>query len=429
MKLLTTKKLLAILLVLLVTNVAIIIYFVYFYHTRTTFLQHQRYVNQIVGIISAIQDAPTAHQQERLAALTHHHLQLGIGPAPSATKRWRFEHTHSLKEIREILLRRHGYYHQELALSYELDSHHWLNIHLDGMADRQYQIMSKPVFAIGLFVILQIGIMLALLAYVTAVQRFNAPLREIKQTATRLGIDLHAKEIPVYGPHIVQEAISALNIMQARIKQLLTERVATLASLSHDIKTPLSRLKLILQLHADEAMQRSTLQEIEDIEFLLKKSLSYAQQEFSNEASKRLDIVVLVATVCDQFIDSGHAVAYTSNTDHYTIEGQPNNLRRVFNNIIDNALKYGQKADVLIQADPRGIEISIEDNGPGIPQAELDKVFAPFYRSTLSRKQHISGTGLGLSVVKAACAANHIDIVLTNRQPRGLHVQLKFNKT
>ncbi len=262
-----------------------------------------------------------------------------------------------------------------------------------------------------------------------AVWRASAPLSMFTAAAERLGRDLNAQPLAEAGPEEVARAARAFNAMQARLQQMVRQRTQMLAALSHDLRTPLTRLRLRAELLDDGEQQVRICADLDQIEALITTSLEYVRDAFRDERPAPLDLAVLVQTVCDEADDAGRAVRYRG-PEHLAFVARPVALRRSLANLIDNAIKYGQEASVALVLEPasglaRAI-ITVDDRGPGLPEAELERAFEPFYRADASRSRETGGIGLGLAIARAAAEADGGTVTLANRAVGGLRATLSL---
>lgn len=258
-----------------------------------------------------------------------------------------------------------------------------------------------------------------LLVSFVLVRSLTAPLRRLAGAADCVGIDLAAPEVPESGPREIQQVAGAFNRMQARIKRLIKDRTQTLAAVSHDLKTPLTRLRLRAQFVTDEDLRRTIEGDLDEMERMIESTLTFLRGDAIAEESRIVDIATILETVSDQLTDSGHEVVLTG-LSHASIRCKPLAIKRALSNLIENAVKYGGRARVDLAERGDEIVITIADDGPGIPEDEQERVFDPFYRLEASRSFETGGTGLGLTIARTAMRAHGGDIQLHNRNPSGL---------
>jgi signal transduction histidine kinase len=198
-----------------------------------------------------------------------------------------------------------------------------------------------------------------------------------------------------------------------------------LAAISHDLRTSLTRLRLRMALIEDEEVRAKAERDLEEMQAMLEATLAFARDDAKAGPRVALDLAGLVQTACDAFADAGHDVGY-SGPEHLRVHGRQLALRRLLDNLIDNAVKYGGRADVALRVAGDTVEIDIADRGPGIPEAEREKVFAPFYRLEASRSRETGGTGLGLAVARGIARAHGGDVTLHDRPGGGLVATIRL---
>jgi signal transduction histidine kinase len=249
----------------------------------------------------------------------------------------------------------------------------------------------------------------------------NQPLDRFARAAERVGVDVHSPPLGVHGPLQLQRAIHAFNEMQERLQRLLTDRTLMLGAISHDLGTPLTRLRLRVETdRADD--KEKMLADIEAMQIMLTSALSFVRGVDDAESRQIVDLDSLLQTVCDLVSDLGGDVSYGApkRSNYYC---KPQAMLRALTNVVTNAAKYGEHASVTLQHIPdSGFAIAIEDDGPGIPNNEKTKVFEPFYRTDEARESDRQGMGLGLSIARSIILAHGGTIELFDREPHGLMV-------
>lgn len=261
------------------------------------------------------------------------------------------------------------------------------------------------------------------------VWRASTPLSLFAAAAERLGRDLDAPPLDERGPEEVARAALAFNGMQARLQKMVRQRTQMLAAMSHDLRTPLTRLRLRAELIDDPTQQEKTLADLGKIEDLITTSLEFARDAFTGEAAARLDLAALVTTICDEAADAGGRISY-HGPERAPFVARQMALRRALTNLIDNAMRHAERVDVslILEGKEQGMraQVVVEDDGPGLPESELAKVGEPFYRPDASRSRDSGGAGLGLAIVRAVAAAHDGAIVLTKRPAGGLRATFSF---
>lgn len=273
---------------------------------------------------------------------------------------------------------------------------------------------------------LSMAVMIAAVTILSAlvVHHLTRPLATFSRAAQRLGTDVRAPSIPETGPAEVRQAIRAFNEMQKRIRRFVEDRTQMLAAISHDLGTPITRLRLRAEFIEDEDQQRKMLADLDDMEKMVFSSLSFVRDDAAHEPRATVDLRTLLQRVCDDMADAGHAIALNIGDDAVALACRPAALRRALTNLIDNAIKYGRQARITLENDQDGILIRIDDSGSGIPEEFLEDAFKPFQRLEASRNRETGGTGLGLTVARTIIRAHGGDITLTNRSEGGLRVDI-----
>lgn len=285
---------------------------------------------------------------------------------------------------------------------------------------------SMPLaFWLPIVLVLQLGLLLG--CTWLAVKMAIGPLTRLARAVETLDPNAHATRLDENGPSEVAHAASAFNAMQDRIAAYLKERMQLLAAISHDLQTPITRMKLRAEFMDDSAEKDKLTQDLGEIEHLVREGVAYARSVHgASEASARIDLdAFLDSLVCD-YQDTGQDVQLTGKYGA-ALDTRPHALRRVLVNLLDNALKFSGAAEVEItnQADG-GLTIKVLDRGPGIPEAELTQVMQPFYRVENSRNRNTGGTGLGLAIAQQLAVAIGGSLSLRNREGGGLEAELRL---
>lgn len=260
-------------------------------------------------------------------------------------------------------------------------------------------------------------------ASIWAVRRVTAPLRTLAEAAERLGRDVAAPPIVETGSTETRQAAHAFNLMQARLRQLVESRTHMLAALSHDLRTPLTLLQLRVEDVPEGNERERMLAAIASMNQMIEATLAFVRDDAAVEPFRRIDLAALLLAIVDDMADADLNVAMAPAAP-VTVVCQPVALRRALVNLLDNAVKYGEAADVGITCDLHTVTVTIDDHGPGIPVAELSRVFEPFYRIEESRNRESGGSGLGLAISLAVVEAHRGTIQLKNRLGGGLTVQV-----
>ncbi len=270
--------------------------------------------------------------------------------------------------------------------------------------------------------ILLSGIVVLLLS-VWAVRRAVRPLAAFAAAAERLGCDVRAAPLAESGPREVREAAQAFNGMQQRLRAFVEDRTEMLAAISHDLRTPITRLRLRAEFIEQPDQQKKVLLDLAEMEAMIDAALAFARDDAEHEAKRMLDLRALAETVCDNARDAGLDAQFIGG-EAVRVHAAPMALKRALTNLVDNATKYGKCARVSLAATAEHGVISVDDDGPGIPPSEVERAFRPFYRLERSRNRATGGAGLGLSVARSVARSHGGDVTLENRPEGGLRAIL-----
>lgn len=232
--------------------------------------------------------------------------------------------------------------------------------------------------------------LIAALAWVAA-RMVISPLRRLSRAASELGADIERQPLQEEGPWEIRRAIAAFNAMQAQIRVHIQQRVFMLAAIAHDLQTPLTRIRLRLEKVENPELRAQLLNDLAAMQQLVREGLDFARSTTADHM-QNLDLDSLLETVCIDAADAGQDVTLR-NRSGVAIRANPASLQRCMTNLIDNAIKYGDVAVVSTERRGRLVDIRIEDQGPGLPEDYLDKVFEPFYRMESSRSRETGGRG------------------------------------
>ena len=256
-----------------------------------------------------------------------------------------------------------------------------------------------------------------------AVRRLIRPVATLAAAAERLGRDVNAPPLPEDGPTEISTAAAAFNVMAARMRRLLADRNFLLVAIGHDLRTPITRLKLRSEYMDDEEQRRKMLLDLEELEAMVSATLAVGRDTSLEEPIAPLDLAELVRTVLDETADAMPESAEQlrfAGPDHLVVRARPFALKRALTNLISNAVKYGGCAAVTLDGrDARQITLTIEDEGPGIPAADIERLFQPFQRLETSRNRETGGIGLGLTIARNILRAHGGDVLLGNRPAGG----------
>lgn len=273
--------------------------------------------------------------------------------------------------------------------------------------------------------LLTLAILLAtvLAVSVVAVRWLTRPLKALAAAADELGRDIHRPPLPESGPTEVRHAAQAFNRMQARLARFIEERTRMLAAMSHDLKTPITRMRLRADLLDDEELRSQFEKDLAEMAAMVTDTLAFMRGIESAEPRRPIDVMALLESLQADNEAMGREVAIEGSATG-TVSGVPQLLRRCLANLIDNAVLYGKRATIRIEEGPTELAIRIRDAGPGLPQSELERVFEPFYRLEGSRSRETGGTGLGLGIARNVAQSHGGDVRLRNHPEGGLEAIL-----
>ena len=265
-------------------------------------------------------------------------------------------------------------------------------------------------------------ISIAFLAYLVA-QMTTRPLKQLAQAAKDLGNDINHPPLTLEGASEIRQASAAFNAMQARIRQYIAQRTQMLAAITHDLQTPLTRLRLRLEKVGDTELRERLVGDLSAMQEMVREGLDLARSTDNTEAMQALDLDSLLDSVCSDATDAGQDVTVRGHSA-MNVLGRPLALRRCLSNLIDNAVKYGGSAEVTVEHHAGAARITIRDRGPGIAADQYERVFEPFYRIETSRSRESGGTGLGLAIARNIAEQHGGSISLANHHDGGLEVVL-----
>ena len=266
---------------------------------------------------------------------------------------------------------------------------------------------------------------MATLLTMWAVQRLIRPVGTLAAAAEALGRDVHAPPLPESGPAELALAASAFNTMAARIRRFVDDRTFLLTAIGHDLRTPITRLRLRAEEIEDEEQRRRMIGDLDELEAMISATLAFGRDATLAEPATKLDFAALVATVLHEAADARPAldpacVAF-SGPPQLAVVARPVAMKRALTNLVANALNYGGNAHATLHPAAGGmVTLDIDDFGPGIAAEELERVFQPFIRLEASRNRETGGVGLGLPIARNTLRAHGGDVVLTNRPGGGL---------
>lgn len=270
-----------------------------------------------------------------------------------------------------------------------------------------------------MFTVLFVVVSVTLLA-IWATRALREPLTGLAKATAAFNLDGEVAALPERGPEEIRAVAKAFNGMRARIRKLVDDRTRMLAAMGHDLRTPITRLRLRTEFIQDEEVRGQILRDLDQMMAMVDGVLSFLRDGQAREPISKIDVASALQTICDQYADIGHNVSY-SGLDHMVITGRPNELQRAVGNLVDNAVRHGCEVVVRLARSNDEIIIAVEDDGPGIPDEQKGRMLEAFVRGDEARTMNDRrGFGLGLSIARAVAEQHGGTLMLHNRIPHGL---------
>ena len=259
-----------------------------------------------------------------------------------------------------------------------------------------------------------------------AARALTAPLSSFAKAAESFSLNGAAAPLPERGPAEIRSVAKALNRMRERITALIDDRTRMLAAISHDLRTPITRMRLRSEFIEDDIHRSRMLRDLDQMRSMLESVLSFLRNDRKLESMTLADIATTLQLVTDQFADMGHKVAY-DGPEHAMATVRPDDLHRSITNLVENAVRYGAEAKIRLRMSSDIATIEIEDDGPGISDGRKDVMMEPFVRGDDARNMdETTGFGLGLSIAHGIVQAHGGELSLNDRQPHGLMVRIQL---
>ncbi len=314
--------------------------------------------------------------------------------------------------------RHRAWRHMSLIASVQLADGRWLNVETRfpgfSAAAAVPSLISAGVMAVAISVIV-----------VLMIRRMTRPMADLAAAAERLGRGEAAPPVPERGPEEVRQTTRAFNRMHGRLQRFVQDRTRMLAAISHDLRTPLTSLRLRAEFVDDDETRAKILETLDEMERMTEATLAFAREEARREDTRTVDLAALVESLCEDLRDLGMEVTY-SGPASLLYPCRSVGLKRALRNLIENAVTYGGRALVRLAPADQEVHITIDDDGPGIPEADFERAFAPFVRLEESRSQETGGIGLGMAIARSIVRGHGGDITLANREEGGLRVTLQL---
>ena len=297
------------------------------------------------------------------------------------------------------------------------------------LADGSWLMFSMPSrswglehWARNLIVVILILLSTGLVALI-ATRRLARPLQTFAEGARRFGVDFRAPPIEPVGPHEIRQAILAFNAMQAQLQHFIKDRTQMLAAISHDLRAPLTRMRLRGEFIDDPQLQKKLFSDVDEMHAMINSSLEFFRDNARLEQATPFDLAELLQTLIDDYRDQSIEIPF-SGPQRLAYVGRPLGLKRVITNLLENALKYASEPAIELRSDAEHVTIRVLDRGPGIPSDSYEQVFVPFHRLEGSRNKSTGGVGLGLSAARAIVMEHGGDLTVRNRSIGGLEARV-----
>ncbi|MEM9107048.1 MAG: ATP-binding protein [Pseudomonadota bacterium] len=303
-----------------------------------------------------------------------------------------------------------------VAMSVQLDNGRWLN--MEASVDMQNRPLQRVLVSIA---VMAVAIILII---IVTVRRLTRPLRNLAEAADQFGRGAEGLVIEEAGPQEIRRAIGAFNVMQERLTRYVHDRTAMLAAISHDLRTPITSLRIRAEFVDDEENRNRIIATLDEMQRMVEATLAFARDEANREEPSKVDLAEFLDAIITDYQDMGQPVRFVedlpSSAQRIVINCRPIAMKRALRNLIDNAVRYGEVAEIGYATDGDHVSITVSDNGPGIPETQLDEVFEPFLRLEESRSGETGGIGLGLAIARSNVHAHGGTLRLENQEPNGL---------
>jgi signal transduction histidine kinase len=256
-----------------------------------------------------------------------------------------------------------------------------------------------------------------------AARQFSKPIERLAAAVRQFGLNPRAPPIAETGPRELQEVVKTFNAMQAQIQKFVAYRTMMLAAISHDLRTPLTRMRLRGEFIDDQEQQARLFRDVDEMQNMIDEALAFFRDDATAEATTTFDLPHVLLTIANDYADQDIDIAYAGPV-HAVYRGRPFALKRAFTNLIDNAAKYAKSPEIELSCEDTALVVAIRDRGPGIPADAIDNVFRPYYRVDKSRNRSTGGVGLGLTVAQAIVQGHGGEIILKNRPEGGLEARI-----
>jgi len=342
-------------------------------------------------------------------------VDYGIGPDDDSDPAWSWLPSFwsdERKKADEILsLQDRG---QTFTVALQLMDRTWLNFSFAS-------VKSLPFSSWSHLLALAAGIIAVMVLGIGAMRLITRPIESLANAAEELGRGARPDDVPEAGLSEVRLAARAFNRMQRRIRRMIEDRTQMIAAISHDLRTPITRLRLRAEFVEDPEEQQKMLTDLDQMEAIVRSTLIFAREDSDTEPTAPVDLRALLHEVAEH-----HPLARLVAGESCVLRVRPVALRRCFSNLVENAIRYGNSAEITIRDLLDAIEVTIDDTGPGIAEDRLKDVFRPFVRLEESRNRDSGGAGLGLAIARSVVLAHGGSITLGNRKEGGLRALVRL---
>ncbi len=395
-------------------------------HERILATAGERRMRYWLADESAVDDEDEDHDDaipswlaERWSGRFDREVRLVIEDDDEPWERW-WDGGERHRDRREGHPRRHGGHVPTVLVSMRLATDGWLN-----MESR----LPPPVLrwtAPALTWLVMMGIAISAVVIVM-VRRITRPMAALAAAAERAGRGEAIEPLPEAGPIDVRQTTAAFNRMHDRLQRFVRDRTQMLAAMSHDLRTPITTLRLRAEFIEDEETRVKILETLEEMQRMTEATLAFVREEAAAEPTRLVDLAALIESVVADLADLGHDVAFTP-AERTVCRCRPSGVKRALRNLLENAVRYGQRARVALAEGDGAITIIVDDDGPGIPADAIERMFQPFVRLEESRSDETGGIGLGLAIARSIARSHGGDVALANRSEGGLRASLRLPK-
>ncbi len=308
-----------------------------------------------------------------------------------------------------------------LTLALRLDENTWLNV-------ATLVPPRPPGWALPSLLSLGLMALLLVVVVIVMVRRVTRPLARLAAASDQLGRGQETAALPERGPRDVRRTIAAFNRMNQRLQRYVSDRTNMLAAISHDLRTPITSLRLRAEFVEDAETRERMIATLDEMQQMAEATLDFAREEAAREHTRPVNLVALLQSLCDDLVELGQEVSFqdTKAPTPAVLACRPVALKRALRNLIENAVRYGQRARLALRTGEEGFRIDIDDDGPGIAAEALERVFEPFVRLEESRSPETGGIGLGLAIARSIARGHGGDIALTTRDEGGLRASVSL---